>query len=267
FRHCKYVLLNISADNIYNSEEIKSIDEAIEALDGSSEFLGKKIEKFNPEMIFWAHCSNLQVWHENNYNTSLLHSNLSFPLLKELSKVGDLKAQKIFNEEIAKRFESNNITVVKFLLYSGYLTCLNKEELEIVLDQIKIKFSKLIINNLRELMKSPTVNYRKINDLIDVITFIDLQYNLNLSSRIINTLSEKLRIEFARFLILHLNYKEFVHYKIPYGNFAIYFEDLLDLIYENCPEIKDLINLIDSGFLSGLLALEDKYSYGTQFYP
>lgn len=267
FSHCKYVVLNIPVDNLHKIREINSMDEAIEVLDGSSEILGTKIEKINPEMIFWAHCSNLQVWHENNYNTSLLHSNLSFPLLKELTKAGDLKAKKIFKEEIAKKFESSNITVIKFLLYSGYLGYLNNEELRIVLDQIKIKFSKLIISKLKKLMKSPNTNYTKIKDLIDLIIFIDLQYNLNLSFYIIYTLNKKLQIEFARFLILHLNYIEFNYYKIPYGKFFIYFESLLDDLYERCPEINELLSIIDSGFLSGSLALEEKYSYGTQSYP
>lgn len=267
FRQCKYILLNISVENLDKTLKINSIDDAVEILGGSSEYKVPNFESFTPEMIFWAHCSNLQAWYENNYNTSLLHSNLSFPLLKELTKAGDLNAGKIFKEEIAQRFESNNITVIKFLLYSGYLTYLNNEELRIVLDQIKKKFSKTIINELKELMKSATTNYNTINDLIDLIIFIDLKYNLNLNICIINTLNERLRIEYARFLILRLNYKEFISYKIPYGKFFIYFEGILDRIYERCPEINDLICVIESGFLSGSLALEEEYSYGTQSYP
>ena len=180
FRQCKYILLNISVENLDITDEIKSVDDAVEILGDSSEFLVAKFEKFTPEMIFWAHCSNLQAWHENNYNTALLHSNISFPLLKELTKVGDLNARKIFKEEIAKRFESNNITVIKFLLYNEYLSYLNKEELRIVLDHIKIKFSKIIVNKLRELMESAANNFNKINNLIDMIIFIDLKYSLNL---------------------------------------------------------------------------------------
>ncbi len=267
FRQCKYILLNISVENLDKTLKINSVDDAVEILGGSSEFQVPNFENFNPELIFWAHCSNLQAWHENNYNTSLLHSNLSFPLLKELTKAGDLNARKIFKEEIAKRFESNNITVIKFLLYCGYLTYLNNEELRIVLDQIKKKFSMTIINELKELMKSAPTNYNTINDLIDLIIFIDLKYNLNLNICIINTLNERLRIEYARFLILRLNYKEFISYKIPYGKFFIYFESILDRLYEKCPEINDLICVIESGFLSGSLALDEKYSYGTQSYP
>ncbi len=35
-------------------------------------------------MEFFAHCSNLEAWINNDYNPHLLHSNLSVPLLKEL---------------------------------------------------------------------------------------------------------------------------------------------------------------------------------------
>ncbi len=266
-RHCKYILLNISSDNSEDLTDINSIDDAVERLDGSFEFSGDKRGKISPEMLFWAHCSNLQAWYENNYNTCLIHSNLAFPLLKELTKAGDLIARKIFKEEVAKRFESNNFSVIQFLLYNGYLNYLNKEEIEIVIEQIKVNLSEIIINQLKKLMKSPITNYRQMKDLIDILLFIDLKYNENLIFCIFNELNEIMRIQFARFLIFHLNYKEFNNYKIPYGKFFIYFEKFLDYFYENYPEIKDLLKIIDSGFLSGSLSLDEEFSYGAQSYP
>lgn len=266
FRHCKYILLNISGDNSEYIADINSIDDAVEKFDGSFEFLGDKFENITPEMLFWAHCSNLQAWYENNYNTYLIHSNLAFPLLKELTKAGDLIARKIFKEEVAKRFESNNVSVIQFLLYNGYLNYLNKEEIEVVLEQIRVNFSEIIINKLKQLVKSMITNYSKIKDLIDTMLFIDLKYNENLIFCIFTELNESLRINFARFLILHLNYKEFIDYKIPYGKFFTYFEKLLDYIYENYPEIKELLKIIDSGFLSGSLSLDEKFSHGAISY-
>jgi len=259
--------LNISSDNSEDLTDINSIDDAVERLDGSFEFSGDKRGKISPEMLFWAHCSNLQAWYENNYNTCLIHSNLAFPLLKELTKAGDLIARKIFKEEVAKRFESNNFSVIQFLLYNGYLNYLNKEEIEIVIEQIKVNLSEIIINQLKKLMKSPITNYRQMKDLIDILLFIDLKYNENLIFCIFNELNEIMRIQFARFLIFHLNYKEFNNYKIPYGKFFIYFEKFLDYFYENYPEIKDLLKIIDSGFLSGSLSLDEEFSYGAQSYP
>jgi len=80
---------------------------------------------------------NLQVWAENNYDTRLLHSNLSFPLLRELVKAGDIKAKKVFREEIAKRIESGYVPVIIYLLNQGYLDFLNNEEKEIIIVSLK----------------------------------------------------------------------------------------------------------------------------------
>ncbi len=264
FMHCKYILLKISTENTTNMTKINSIDDAVEKFDRSFEFprVQGEIRKINPKTLFWAHCSNLQVWFENNYNSSLIHSNLAFPLLKELAKAGDRIAKRVFKEEVAQRFESKNLSVIQFLLYNEYLDYLNKEELEIVLEQTKVNLRNIIINRLNELMKSMISNYQKIKNLIDTMLFIDLKYNKNMIFCILNELNEKIRMDFARFLILHLNYKEFIDYKIAYGKFFIYFEKILDYIHENCPEIKDLLKIIDSGFLSGAIPLDEKFSYG-----
>ncbi|MFX0038316.1 MAG: hypothetical protein ACFFCY_03440 [Promethearchaeota archaeon] len=267
FRHCKYILLNISSSISEDIEEIDSIDDIVETLNGNYENIGETPDNITPEMMFWAHCSNLQAWYENNYNTRLIHSNLSFPLLKQLTKAGDLIARKVFKEEIAFRFESNNISVMQFLLYNGYLDYLNNEELEFVSERVKVKFSEIMVNQLNLLMKSPFTNYYKIKYLIDLMLFIDLKYNGNLIFSIVDELNDMLRIQFVHFLILHLNYKEFLDYKIPYGKFFVYFEKILDYIYELFPEIKDLLKNIDSGFLSGSLSLDEAYSYGTSSYP
>ena len=119
FDQCKQLVLNIRVKYIGTFDEIESIDEAIEVLEVEERVEGLSI---TPETEFWAHCSNLQVWAENNYDTNLIHSNLAFPLLKELVKVGDLKAQKIFSEEIAKRIEKNYFPVIQYLINEGFLT-------------------------------------------------------------------------------------------------------------------------------------------------
>jgi len=142
------------------------------------------------------------------------------------------------------------------------LDCLNKEELEIVLEQVKSNLPEIATIQLNELMKSMITNYKKIKELIDVLLFIDLKYNMNLIFYILHKLNRRINVQFARFLILYLNYKEFIEYKIPYGRYFVYFEKLLDFIYDNYPEIKDIINFIDSGFLSGAISLDEKYSYG-----
>ncbi|MFW9971069.1 MAG: hypothetical protein ACFFDF_12820, partial [Candidatus Odinarchaeota archaeon] len=96
---------------------------------------------------------------------------------------------------------------------------------------------------------------------------IDLKYNENQIFYTVNKLKRILRIKFGRILVLHLNYKEFLDYKIPYGKFFTYFEKVLNYIYENYPEIEDLLKIIDSGFLSGSFSLDEALSYGAQSYP
>lgn len=262
FIHCKYILLDIALDKIEEFERISSIDEAIERLNKYVEIPRDNKRKLFPETIFWAHCSNLQVWYENEYNTCLIHSNLAFPLLKELTKAGDTLAAKVFREEVAKRFEKSNMNVRQFLLYNHYLDCLNKEELDILLKQSKSSLIFSVTTQLKDLLNSNLANFKEIKELIDIIVFIDLVYNRNLIIHVLDKLNTKKRSHFARFLIFHLNYKEFISYKIPYGRFSTYFEDVLKNIYVNYPEIKEFLKSIDSGFLNNSLSLDESQSYG-----
>ena len=81
FMQCKYLFLNVpirKAEGAEEVDEIGSIDEAAEKLSRRTEG-GRTI--IDPETEFWGHCSNLQAWAENGYDTRLLHSNLAFPLL------------------------------------------------------------------------------------------------------------------------------------------------------------------------------------------
>ncbi len=143
FKHCKYLLLRIPIDEIETFDSIESIDEAAEKLDKSMERKRDKVE-VPPSAEFWGHCSNLQTWSENNYDTRLLHSNLSFPLLKKLTKAGDIEAKRIFKDEIAKRFSSGHSTVMKYLAVRGYLCYLNEEELKTLFETYKENPGKLL---------------------------------------------------------------------------------------------------------------------------
>lgn len=129
FTHCKYLLFSFTKDELSDYEEINSIDEIKDKYDHSHEGHSKKIPS---EVEFWGHCSNLQAWYENNYDSRLLHSNLAFPLLKELVKSGDQKAKQVFKEEIALRFESGFEKIIKFLLNEKYLFFLEFDEIEIL---------------------------------------------------------------------------------------------------------------------------------------
>jgi len=130
FRQCKFLLLNIPIDKLSTLDELESIDEAAEKLDHSLEprrDVKESMYKIPPEVEFWGHCSNLQVWYEYEYNTKLLHSNLAFHLLGKLTKVGDPQAKKVFKEEIADRYNNGVKSVRKYLRSMGFLQYLTTE--------------------------------------------------------------------------------------------------------------------------------------------
>lgn len=130
FDQCKFLLIPISIDEAKDFNEIDSIDKAEEKMDRSLEYTDRRMAGIPVMTEFWGHCSNLQVWAENDYDTRLLHRNLAFPLLKRLTEVGDPIAKKVFREEIAKRYASRHPSVAEYLKDEGYLKYLSEEELE-----------------------------------------------------------------------------------------------------------------------------------------
>jgi len=137
FRQCKYLLLKIPVENISTFDEIDSIDEAADKLDKSLELAGGYEPKIPTDVEFWGHCSNLQVWEENDYDTRLIHSNLAFPLLKRLTEEGDPKAKKVFKDEIGRRLASGFPPVIEFLTEEKYVDYLSKKEVVTALSQIE----------------------------------------------------------------------------------------------------------------------------------
>jgi len=152
FRQCMYLLLNLPIDQIEQYDEIKSIDEAAVKLN-------RKMERNHnivpPETEFWGHCSNLQAWTDNDYNTRILHRNLAFPLLKALADAGDPMAKRKFKEEIAMRYATGHPTVVRFLTRGGYLHYLTEDEFESILIDIDFpsieEFARKIVSYLRDI--------------------------------------------------------------------------------------------------------------------
>jgi len=154
FKQCKYLLLDIPVTNVRDYDEIESIDEAAEKLDHSMERGQLRTYRLSPDIEFWGHCSNLQVWNENEYDSRILHSNLAFPLLRALVKEGDPLAKKVFKEEIAQRLASGYPSVVQHLINQGYLEYLNKEELNTLLDDRNfIKNLPKWFNNFKDIPK------------------------------------------------------------------------------------------------------------------
>jgi hypothetical protein len=149
---CKYLLLN---SPINTSEEVKAQSGNI-TVDGQAKNLDHSLERDDeneigvpPEAEFWAHSSNLQVWYENNYNTEVLHSNLAFPLLRKLTEAGDKVAKEVFKTEIIKRFRSENLNVMVFLIKEGFLDQIGIEESDDLYQELDFKTYK----KLQELLK------------------------------------------------------------------------------------------------------------------
>lgn len=136
FSQCRKVIFNIPIADVDNYDYINSIDEVIYGLKDSD---AEEDIDIDIELEFFAHYSNLQAWVENNYDTRILASNLSFPLLKKLVKNGDKEARKIFKDEIAKRLETGFMPTVKFLILNKYLDFLTQDEINIIAENIEHK--------------------------------------------------------------------------------------------------------------------------------
>lgn len=150
FIQCMHLFIQIPPKFVKNYDKINSIDEASklykktikegiinESRDrNSSNEINYKPE-IKPEEEFWGHCSNIQAWTENEYDTRLLHSNISFPLLKKLVDIGDPKAKRIFKEEIAERFLSGYLPVMKYLVNENFFQYFTIEEIITLIDEYK----------------------------------------------------------------------------------------------------------------------------------
>jgi len=145
FIQCIRLILNIPKSDTHLYEEIDSIDEAAKLY--SKHVFQNRIVRgpmaapvpnqrhiITHEQEFWGHCSNIQAWVEHDYDTRILMTNISFPLLRELAKAGDPLAKKIYKEEIALRLESGYPSVVQYLLTQGYIQVFSPDEFKTILE-------------------------------------------------------------------------------------------------------------------------------------
>lgn len=149
FIQCIRLILNIPKRDVPLYDEIDSIDEAAK-LYSTHVFQNRMVRgpmaapvpnqmhDITPEQEFWGHSSNIQAWIEHSYDTRILMSNISFPLLRELAKAGDPTASKVFKEEIALRLESGYPSVVQYLINQGYLGHFNTFEFKTIIESTEI---------------------------------------------------------------------------------------------------------------------------------
>jgi len=157
------------------------------------------------------------------------------------------------------------LNVIQYLLYNGYLNYLNKDERNCLLDESNFELSKNIINELKGIVNYKALNYLKVKNLIELMVFIDLIYEKSFLIHIFENLPEKMKEEFAKVIMLHLNYKEFINFKISYGKFYIFFHRILKYFYDKYPKISELLKFLDSGFYNDDMPLSEKLSNGTFF--
>ncbi len=163
FTQCKFLLFNLTRDNEETLREIRSVDEAKSlygrAMEGH-EKRRRSIEGINPYIEFIGHASNLQVWIENNFDSTLLEKTLAFPLLKALVDAGCKDAMFSFREEIARRFEEGIESTRNYLEAQGYLRYLKYSELETLYQATKSEVVKAEMDRKRdpEIFRQETVS-------------------------------------------------------------------------------------------------------------
>ncbi|MHA1148807.1 MAG: hypothetical protein ACTSR8_11265 [Promethearchaeota archaeon] len=156
------LILQIPKTDVSKYEAIDSIDEASEVyktLFQNTVMEGNDPITITPEEEFWGHCSNIQTWAESNYDTRVIDSRLAFPILKKLSKIGDLNAKIILKKEIIDRIRSSYVPVIFYLSQEGFLEFIDN-------------FNKLILEmkeKLVEIMEGLIVLYLKDIQKRDVI--------------------------------------------------------------------------------------------------
>jgi hypothetical protein len=165
FKQCKYLAFNVPFDHNQEFDMIESVDE-MEQRDRSYGYQGLNI---SPEQEFWGHCSNLQAWVELGYDTRMLHRNLAFPLLRELVRIGDPVAKKVFKEEIFLRVEEGNVNVVRYLLKQRYFDFFSKEEFEALSSSLRAPKGILTLWGLKN--KAPESFFENLNKLQKDVEF------------------------------------------------------------------------------------------------
>ncbi len=177
FIQCIRLILNIPKGDVRQYDEIESIDEAA-GLYNKHIYQNRIVEgpmariipdgrhDITPEQEFWGHCSNIQAWVEHNYDTQILMTNISFPLLRRLSNAGDALAKKVFKEEIAMRLSSGYPSVVQYLINQKYLDYFTPEEFETIVETPD--FIENIVNNSKILDRLLSSFYRS-PKLLEVI--------------------------------------------------------------------------------------------------
>ena len=216
FRACKALLLAIPDKSIKAIKEINSIDELADLLRPSEEAQEDFEYSIDPETEFWGHCSNLQSWYQNEYDTRLIHSNMAFGLLKRLVEAGDPLARNVLSREISKRCESGYLNTIDYILEENMLDYLDQDEKNRIILNI---FSKFLINGLTD--EEISTYFFILLEITEETGFFDKYFGGFLE--VINSLSKNpnLQIDF---------FHDLVNSTKNYDLFSKYFNNILNFI-------------------------------------
>jgi len=240
FRQCSKLILEIPVNNITDFDEIQSVDDIVE-----KQWNGIVETKYTipPEEEFWGHCSNLQTWVENDYDTRLLHSHLSFPLLKKLANLGDIKAKIMMKREIEERFNECYLPTIFYLFIERYpKNCLNEEERATLLLESNKKLRKKLKLTLREDIK----NRKTVSDALYILEVLIKDYEDEKAKSILKRLILRLiRLEkkddFNHLIAMEVSMYLFNEKEMET---FLYSSPIFLNIIKNNPKITELLNLI-----------------------
>jgi hypothetical protein len=120
---CKIIVL---AD----PNSLNSIEEISDKYEEIQYRYNRHRKMLTPETEFWAHCSNLQAWAENNYSPVLLDFRLAEPILKELVIAGDFLAKEQVDRSEEKNLENGDIDTWYWYIKSKSFYILSEEQFE-----------------------------------------------------------------------------------------------------------------------------------------
>nr|MDO8115767.1 WD40 repeat domain-containing protein [Candidatus Sigynarchaeota archaeon] len=176
FSTCKYVLMNLPANTAGDSMN-EIIKNAPLGSFVSEDQIGSSL--ISPDEAFFVHCSNMQAWVDHDYDIRVLDYRLSFPILKELARLGDVKAKRVFETEIVDRIYTDDIDRIILLHQEDLLDELTGNEKERYCNHLK----KLLYRTLPT-KESPLPGRKKtliINDISVILHVLSKLYGYDQS--------------------------------------------------------------------------------------
>ncbi len=164
FYSCKYVVLNLPADTLGDS-----MDEIIKNVPPENMIDENRVGPtvISPEEAFFVHCSNLQAWVDHDYDVRVLDSRLSFPILKKLASLGDLKAKRVFQGEVIERIYTDDVDRLIFLHREYLLHDLIDTEKEKYCNHLKgLLYRTLSLIDQKLLGRKKTLCFRDISVIL-----------------------------------------------------------------------------------------------------